>query len=285
MPKSSVYLRDAKLHELLSFIFALLSGASWLAMWVWIVGAVFSDWSWWSALGLFLLGWFFRGVSREYQKAGQQAIQDGIGAGQININEHGQALPIPAPIRGDSGGKAAESEVPSARRKGAKNLLSSDGLLDGETESGRIKRLRCEFPPAASFDRLFERMPDEERRPIAQKASALQSMAKDLAANWGADVVECERRYNNALLVDLYPNEMRGDFTASTVKARDVVHTLMGAGLAQEALLRAHAPEVLSKVFPTDHRSPVEAVRKRGAATRAEAARVIAELRRDERRS
>lgn len=93
MAKTPNYLGEAKIHE----------GLGGICGWAWILGS-------WAAIGLLmaaLLGhasrWvatlvlvgsqFCRPVAREYNKAAQKAIYDGVATGQIVIGPNNQAMP------------------------------------------------------------------------------------------------------------------------------------------------------------------------------------------------
>jgi hypothetical protein len=54
---------------------------------IWILGAIFSDWSWWWAIGVLLGAQFCRAQMKGYNRAGQQEFLDGMNAGQFTVDE------------------------------------------------------------------------------------------------------------------------------------------------------------------------------------------------------
>jgi hypothetical protein len=90
MPAQRDFLREAKIHELLSAVFGWLWIASSWAFFAWLFGAIFAHWSWWAVGGLLLLSAFLKLVASAYRKEAQQVSQAGIEAGQLYVDHTGQ---------------------------------------------------------------------------------------------------------------------------------------------------------------------------------------------------
>jgi hypothetical protein len=88
------YLRDARIHDVIAGIFSWLWLLGSLAGIAWLLGALFGDFSWLITIGLLVGAQFAKAVHREYRRASQKAIEDGIAAGQIYIDANKTARPV-----------------------------------------------------------------------------------------------------------------------------------------------------------------------------------------------
>lgn len=161
--------------------------------------------------------------------------------------------------------------VSHLRRRRRSSLLAisaahDSSLLPGEKESSRVKRLRCVAPPEGSFATLLARMPAAQRSVISDRVAPSLQVMRNLVESAGVDVAECERRGYFAMLIDLYPNEMKGDFSMSDDRAIETVCTLMAAGVAAEKVVSAKDPSALRRTYPGDERSPVYQTVKKSVA-------------------
>ena len=92
--KTQNFLRDAKTHGLIGSAFGWIWILGSLAGVGWIIAAAVGHASWLLGIGVFLGAQFAKAVAREYNRAAQKAIADGVTAGQIQIDANNQARPI-----------------------------------------------------------------------------------------------------------------------------------------------------------------------------------------------
>lgn len=176
--------------------------------------------------------------------------------------EQGQAPDSPALV--------ASPEQPSVRVASSAPAPAPATLLPGETRSGWVKRVRSAQPPEQPFSAMLASLPATEQREIVARAALLDHTMGGLADWLGIDGAECERRYYAAMLVDLYPAEVAGDYAATDDRARETVRGLMAGGLALETVIHARDPRALSRTYPANEHSPV--VRSRQLMTEQRAA-------------
>lgn len=91
--KSQDFLRDAKLHEIIGGIFGWIWILGTLTGVAWMAAAVLGRASWLIAISVLLVAQFTKVVAREYNRAAQKAIAEGVAAGQIAIDANNQAQP------------------------------------------------------------------------------------------------------------------------------------------------------------------------------------------------
>jgi len=94
MTKPQNFLRVAQLHERIGSVLGWLWILGSLVGIGWIVAAIVGDASWFIGIAVFLGAQFTKALAREYNRAAQKAIADGVTAGDIGIDAGAQAHPV-----------------------------------------------------------------------------------------------------------------------------------------------------------------------------------------------
>lgn len=130
MTKAQNFLRDAKVHEVVGGVFGWVWILGTLVGIGWIVAAAVGDASWLIGIAVFLGAQFAKAVAREYNRAEQKAIADGVAAGETFIDAGGHARPL------NSGDRASSRAAIDSAFSWADNLVDQyAALLEHQTKS------------------------------------------------------------------------------------------------------------------------------------------------------